>query len=136
MRLDTTDIRKIIRGYIVQFGMPVCYTEDLPDGELKEQRAVIATSSMDYGKIWASCIVTVSICVPDLQPNMADLTTLAKHEGKAVALFRDGIVGEYHGDSYSVSLKGNAIENDSSLRCHYVALKLVFETLNVINKTK
>lgn len=115
------------------FGMVVCYGEDLPDGELTEERAAIATSSGEPGKIWDGCIVSVSLCVPDLTNGVASLSRLSELESDALRMFIDGITGEWNGDHYLITLQKHGIEADTQMRCHYVALKLLFETLNIKN---
>ena len=133
MNITTTDIRKILYRTLSPFGLPILYKEDIPQGEITEDRIIVVTSDEGYGKIWATCIVTISICVPDPTPNEANLTKLSEYENTFVGLFRDGIVGSYNGDNYSIVLQNNGIDGDKQFRCHYVNLKLSFEVLNVKN---
>lgn len=133
MHLTTADIRRIMRRTLLHFGMEVCYGEDLPKGELAEERAAIAMSNAKPGKIWDDCIVTISLCVPDIESGVASLTRLAELETEALQMFTDGIVGEWNEDHYFITLKHHGIEADAQMRCHYVSLKLLFETLNIKN---
>lgn len=133
MHLTTTDIRRIMYRTLQVFGMEVCYGEDLPEGELTEERAAIATSSGEPGKIWEDCMVTISLCVPDLASGVAALTRLDELEKAALQLFADGITGEWNGNHYLISLQKHGVEADKQIRCHYVSIKVLFETLNVKN---
>lgn len=133
MHLTTADIRRIMFRKLQAFGMDVCYGEDLPEGELTEEHAAIATSGSEAGKIWADCIVTISLCVPDLTSGVAALSRLAELEAIALQEYGDGVVGEWNDDHYLITLQRHAIEADKQMRCHYVSLKLLFETLNVKN---
>lgn len=45
----------------------------------------------------------------------------------------DIVTDENLADNYLVSLQKHGIEKDAQMRCHYVSLKILFETLNVIN---
>lgn len=131
MSITTADIRRIMYGILSPLGLPVHYKEDIPKGEITDERIIIVTSGEGYGKIWATCIVTISICVPDPTPNVANLTRLSYYEDEALKMFKDSIVGGYKGDNYVISLQKNGIEEDRQMRCHYVNLKLSFEVLNV-----
>lgn len=131
MNITTTDIRKIMRGILNSIGLPIYYKDDLPNEEIDNDRIIIVTSGEGYGKIWATTIVTTSICVPDPAPNVANLTRLSEYERISLSMFRDGIVGIYNGDNYSISLLKNGTDEDRQMKCHYVSLKLSFEVLNV-----
>lgn len=131
MSITTADIRRIMYGILSQWGLPIHYKEDLPMGEITDERIIIVTSGEGYGKIWTTCIVTISICVPDPTPNVANLTKLDVYEKQSIKMFKDGMVGDYKGDNYVISLQKNGIEEDRQMKCHYVNLKLSFEVLNV-----
>ena len=132
MKLTTTDIKKIVRRIVKPLNIDTYYSEDLPKGEITQERCVIATSSDKYGKVWADCIVTISLCVPDITTNVANLSRLSQLEKAAVEMLHSGIVGEYNDESYYIELTSNSIENDTQFKCHYVGIKLMFETLNII----
>lgn len=131
MSITTADIRRIMYGILSSWGLPIHYKEDLPMGEITDERIIIVTSGEGYGKIWTTCIVTISICVPDPTPNDANLTKLDVYEKQSIKMFKDGMVGDYKGDNYVISLQKNGIEEDRQMKCHYVNLKLSFEVLNV-----
>lgn len=131
--MTTANIRRVLRRILQPIGPKVCFPEDLPQGELSGERTVIAVSSNAPGKYFASCIATVSLCVPDLSKGVAALSRLGELEKTAVEMFADGVEGDFGDDNYYISLKAHSIEDDAQLRCHYVCLKLLFETLNVMN---
>lgn len=133
MQLTTADIRRILHRALKPLGMDICYAEDLPEGELTKERAAIAVSGSELGKVWADCIASISLCVPDLKNGTASLTRLGKLEKAALEIFSDGFADSYGVDNYLVSLQKHGIEKDAQMRCHYVSLKILFETLNVIN---
>lgn len=133
MNITTAEIRKAVKDSIGHLGLQVYYAEDLPSGEITQERAVIVTSSDSFGNIWSTCLVTLSVCVPDLAPRVANLSRLNKLERIIQATFHDGYVGSKGDDDYCISLDKIGIEYDTQFKCHFVNAKLVFKTLNVKN---
>lgn len=131
MNLTVTDIKIVMRGIAESFGMTnIVFPEELPLGEISEERTIIATSKESMGKIWASCIVTMSVLVPDVSNGIANLSRIRAIEQKLLPEFREGVVGSTNGNDYSVTLQDISVEADVKLRCHYVCIKLMFDILN------
>ena len=51
-------------------------------------------------------------------------------EKQAQKLF-DGVTGRYDGTTYHYSIDTIGTEEDTSLKCHYVNVRILFEVLNV-----
>lgn len=131
MNLTVTDIKIVMRGIAETLGLTnVVFPEEIPLGEISEERTVIATSKESMGKIWASCIVTMSVLVPDVGSGIANLSRIHSLEQSLLPEFREGMVGSRTGNDYSVTLQDISVEADAKLRCHYVCIKLMFEILN------
>lgn len=109
--------------------LPDDNSDEIPSGELKEERIVIHVKSQAPGTYWRKSFNEVNILVPRVA-NRPDRIRLEEIEQKAMNLF-DGAVGEYGGSTYSYSVYRIGSKTDKALRCEYVNVRILFEVLNV-----
>ena len=135
--IATTDIGNILYRDCKAFGIGEVYQKgkippipDDPDYRLEMERIAIRTKSQIPGKYWKKGFVEVNLCVPDIEPDTANLIRLAELERKALKIL-DDVVGSYDGTTYRYSIDSIGTEADTALKCHYVNVRILFETLNV-----
>lgn len=128
--ITPTDIANILYRDCKVFGIDIVPDGSTIVGVLKSERIVIHAKKQQSGKVWKKSFVEVNICVPDLQHNEANTIRLNELERMANKLLGD-IVGEYDGTNYHYSIETIGMEQDASLKCHYVNVRLLFEVLNV-----
>ncbi len=104
-------------------------SDEIPSGEVKEERVVIHPKSQKPGTYWRKSFNEVNIFVPRIS-GRADRIRLEKLEHEAMKLF-DGIVGSYQNITYSYSVDSIGTMTDDALRCEYVNCRILFEVLNV-----
>ncbi len=104
-------------------------SEEIPSGEVKEERVVIHPKSQKPGTYWRKSFNEVNILVPRIS-GRADRIRLEELEHEAMKLF-DGIVGNYQNVTYSYSVDSIGTMTDDALRCEYVNARVLFEVLNV-----
>lgn len=126
----TTDIGNILYRDCKAFGIEVYQKGNIHDGEVTTERVIIRTKSQTPSKYWKKGFVEVNLCVPDIEPNTANLIRLAELEREAMKIL-DEVVGSYDGTTYRYSIDSIGIEADTALKCHYVNVRLLFEVLNV-----
>lgn len=132
----TTDIGNILYQDCKAFGIEEIYRNgnispipNDPDYRLKTERVVIRTKSQSPGRYWKKGFVEVNLCVPDAQPDVANLLRLAEIERQAMTILRSS--GSYDGSFYRYSIESIGMEADTALKCHYVNVRILFEVLNV-----
>lgn len=128
--ITPTDIANMLYRDCKVFGIDVVPDGRTIVGAIKSERIVIHAKKQQPGKIWKKSFAEVNICVPDLQPNEANTIRLNELEKQSQELF-DGITGRYDGTTYHYSIESIGIEEDTSLKCHYVNVRILFEVLNV-----
>lgn len=126
----TTDIGNILYRDCKAFGIEVYQKGNIPSGEVTTERVIIRTKSQTPSKYWKKGFVEVNICVPDIEPNTADLIRLSELERRANVLL-DDVTSSYDGSTYTYSIDSIGIEADTALKCHYVNVRVLFEVLNV-----
>lgn len=126
----TTDIGNILYRDCKAFGMEVYQKGNLPDGEMTTERAIIRVKPQTLGKYWKKGFVEVNLCVPDIEIDTANLIRLGELERQAMKVF-DDVVDSYDGTNYRYSIDSIGIEADTALKCHFVNVRILFETLNV-----
>lgn len=126
----TTDIANILYQDCKAFGIEVCQKGNIPDGEVTTERVIIRTKSQTPSKYWKKGFVEVNLCVPDIEPDTANLIRLAELEREAMKIL-DDVVSSYDGTTYRYSIDSIGTEADTALKCHYVNVRLLFEVLNV-----
>ncbi len=104
-------------------------SEEIPSGEVKEERVVIHPKSQKPGTYWRKSFNEVNILVPRIS-GRANRIRLEKLEHEAMKLF-DGIVGSYQNVTYSYSVDSIGTMTDDAMRCEYVNARVLFEVLNV-----
>lgn len=102
-------------------------TDDIPSGNVTEERVTIHVKAISPQAIFKKCFVEVNWCVPDDEG-------VINHErlGEVERQMSDYLesVGEYDDTYYRYSIESEEIIK-SELRCHYVNMRLLFEILNV-----
>lgn len=126
----TTDIGNILYRDCKAFGIEVYQKGNIPDGGVTTERIIIRTKSQSPSKYWKKGFVEVNLCVPDIEPDMANLIRLSELERQAMSIL-DDVVSSYDGTRYRYSIDSIGTEADTALKCHYVNVRILFETLNV-----
>ena len=125
----TTDIANILYRDCGAFGIDIVPQGKTLVGQLKAERIVIHSKKQQPGKYWKKSFAEVNLCVPDLNENEANSTRLQELEREAMKRF--DTVGSYDGTTYQYSVESIGTEEDKSLNCHYVNVRVLFEVLNV-----
>ena len=138
----TGDVANIIYKDCQAFGIPdvrkkpnIVPDDDKAGTGLTAERIVIIAKQQETGTYWKKGFVEVNICVPDNKSGTAKTTRLGALERQAAQLFKEGseVVGSYDGTYYMYSISSiNGCEEDKSLKCHFVNVRLLFEVLNTI----
>lgn len=104
-------------------------SDEIPTGEVKDERIVIIPKSQGPGTYWRKSFNEVNILVPRIanRPNRIRLEEL---EQQAMTLLDDA-VGHYANITYSYSVQSIGPKTDDSLHCEYVNVRILFEVLNV-----
>ncbi|MBQ7211613.1 MAG: hypothetical protein IJS19_02915 [Muribaculaceae bacterium] len=127
--IATTDIANIIAEGCSAFGLPIFQVGNVERGEITSERIVIVPKPQNEGKFWRKCFVEVNICVPDDDIG-ADLQRLNELEKSAYSHFKRYTVGNYDGTPYRYKKDSIGIEEDTQMKCHYVNVRVLFESLN------
>lgn len=126
----TTDIGNILYRDCKAFGIEVYQKGNIPSGEVTIERVIIRTKSQSPETYWKKGFVEVNLCVPDIKPDTANLIRLGELERQAYSVL-DDVVSYYDGTRYRYSIDSIGTEADTALKCHYVNVRILFETLNV-----
>ena len=126
----TTDIGNILYRDCKAFGIEVYQKGNIPDGEITTERVIIWTKEQSQETYWKKGFVEVNLCVPDIEPNIANLVRLAEFERQAMKIL-DDMVGSYDGTTYRYSIDSIGTEADIALKCHHVNVRVLFKVLNV-----
>lgn len=118
------DSANIIYGLVKGFGLPVYHGWNNSDAD----RIVITTHKQEREKQWMKNFVDVNLVVKDID-NEAKLAVLKGYERTLHDFFYEDIVGEKDGCGYIIELKSIGIEEDASLKSHFVNCKLLFSAL-------
>ncbi len=132
--ITTTDIANIIVKDCRIFDLPVYQKGNIPEGKIDKERIhVISHNDQTPGKYWEKSYIEVNICVPDRNDKgCADLIRLNELERQAKIYFKSFHTDIFDSTRYRYSPGRIGIEEDGSLGCHYVNVKLLFETLNTL----
>lgn len=125
----TTDIGNILYRDCKAFGIEVYQKGNISAGEVTTERVIIRTKSQSPETYWKKGFVEVNLCVPDTQPDVANLIRLGELERQAMTILRSS--GSYDGSFYRYSIENIGTEADTALKCHYVNVRILFEVLNV-----
>lgn len=127
--ITSTDIANILYRDCGVFGITIVPDGETVIGELTDERIVIHSKSQQPNTYWKKSYAEVNLCVPDMK-DTADTIRLNELQRKAHEAL-DGVVGVYDGTAYRYSIYTSGMEEDSTLKCHYVNVRLLFEVLNV-----
>lgn len=129
--ITSEDIALIIAEDLKGFGMAIYTKGHIPvKGIEKNGRIVIIPKTNDDGTIFDKCFVEVNFNLPDVNEE-ADYR-LDKIERDAYKLLRKGKAGKFEDQWYNISFSSRSREEDTQLKCHYVHIQLLFETLNTL----
>lgn len=124
-----TDIANILYRDCQPFGIDIVPHGKKLTGPMKSERIVIHAKKQQPGTYWKKSFVEVNLCVPDLKENEANTIRLNELERQANEVFGD-VVNSYDGTYYKYSIDSIGTEEDTSLKCHYVNVRILFEVLN------
>lgn len=128
--ITTTDIGDILFRDCQTFGLDVFRKGNIPDGDVVSERIVIIPKPQTPNKYWKKSFIEVNFCVPYLVGQKAALARLGELERNA-RMTLNGVTGEYDGTRYRYSISSVGVEEDTLLKCYYVNVRLLFQTLNV-----
>lgn len=129
--ITTEDMALIISEYLGTFDMPIFVKGHIPFGKVgNDGRITIIPKADSDGKVFNKCFVEVNFILPDVDGEAN--FRLDDVERAAYAAFKDGMAGQYNEQYYDISYSRRSREEDTGLKCHYVHLQLLFQTLNVI----
>ena len=126
----TTDIANILYRDCKSFEIDIVPSGETLTGELRSERIVIHAKKQQPGTYWKKSFAEVNLCVPDLSENEANTIRLNELEREAMKHF-DDVVSTYDGTTYRYSIESIGTEADTSLKCHFVNVRILFEVLNV-----
>lgn len=126
--ITNTDVANILVRDCEKFGISVYQKGNIPDGEIQKDRITIHVKDNTTGQYWNKGFVEVNLCTPDKQ-GKANLIRLQELEHIAIGSMSS--VGEYDDSYYRYSIYSHGLEEDSSMKCHYINVRLLFEVLNV-----
>jgi len=102
------------------------------DGLQKEMLEIFVKKESD-GQRWLPRFVDVNVCVPDFTSGRQNAPRLEALERIAGGLFGKAYIsGILNGSRYRFKRESIGIEQDKPLKCHYVNVRILFETINVI----
>ena len=132
--ITTTDIGNILYRDATALGLDVYQGDNIPQGDVTEERVHIHVRRIQHETIWKKCFVNINVLVPDINEyGNEDLVRLQELERECYSLFKSN-TGEYDGTCYTYSLDEIGIEAERDLRCHFVSVRILFEQLNLIGK--
>lgn len=128
-----TDIANKLHEIATEIGISEVYQSDnTPFGEVKSERVIVSVGENFSGSIWDELTAVVNVCVPDIDKNgTADLIRLQEAEKKVCKVFNDMQVFQLGEDWISVEWRTSSIEENASLKCHYIHVVLSVKTLNI-----
>lgn len=126
--ITTTDVANILVMDCKKYGIEVYQKGNIPTGELKKDRITIHAKASTTGQYWNKGFVEVNLSTPDKQ-GKANLVRLNELEKLAINTMYS--VGEFNGSCYRYSIYSHGMEEDASMKCHYINVRLLFEVLNI-----
>lgn len=120
------DTQNIIYSIVKGLGLPVIQGDT--KSHSKVPRVVVHAHKQEREKQYMKNFLDVNIVFSDVA-NEAQRARLKEYERRIKDMFYEDIVGTYEGSGYVVELKSLGIEEDSTLKSHYVNCKLLFSTL-------
>lgn len=99
---------------------------------INEEIIVVHVKKQSPDTIFERGFVEVNICVPDFKSGERNRPRLQVLERMAEGMLKTAIVGEFDGTSYRYSKDSIGIEKETSLKCNYVNVRLLFEIHNIV----
>ena len=125
--ITTGDIENILYSDLKKFGFKQYKKNAIKNGKIDSERLIVICGALEEGGIWSRAFVNVNVCVPDYK-DMANTKRLTEIE----RIFKQvSAVNKYDGSTYRYSVRSTSQEEDSDLECHFVNIRILFETLNV-----
>lgn len=129
--ITSSDIANIIYRDCKVFGLDIVPDGETIVGELKTERIAIHTKEPQESDYWWKSYVEVNICVPDLK-NKSNRVRLDELQAQAYSIwYNKTVTGEYNDTRYKYTLYTSSQLEESTLKCHYVNVRLLFQVLNV-----
>ena len=136
--ITKADIENILLDVCEPFGItdittePPTLDDKTGDGLSKEMLEIFVNKEGD-GKLWLPRFADVNVCIPDFKSGRQNAPRLEEVERIAGQLFpKTYVSGVLYGSRYRFKRDSIGIEQDKPLRCHYVNVRILFETINVI----
>ena len=128
--ITTTEIGNIIFKEVKS--LTTAYHEDcFPEEEVTHERVVIIVKDNVPETYWLKCFVEVNFLVPDIG-NQKDRKRLGEIERSVIPLLKQKS-GMFDGTTYTYRINSYGVHKDSDLRCHFLNVRLLFNTKNIIN---
>ena len=136
--ITKADIENILLDVCEPFGIadvttePPTLDDKKGDGLQKEMLEIFVKKESD-GQRWLPRFVDVNVCIPDFKSGKQNAPRLEAVEKIAGGLFGKAYTsGIQDGFRYRFKRESIGIEQDRPLKCHYVNVRILFETINVI----
>jgi hypothetical protein len=113
------------------FSLPCFQRGNVPQGEITTDRIIIYPKVQQDISIWKESFVEVNICVPDIAPDTANLVRLNEVERIAREHLKYKC-SEYDNTLYRYKIDTIGLEQDQEMKCHYVNISILFETINTL----
>lgn len=127
MMITEGDTANIVYGLCKQLGLPVLQGGNA--GRFSEgERVVVHAHRQERERKYLKNFLEVNIIVPD-EAGEARTKALKEYERRVQDMFYEDIVGVYGGHGYVIELKSLGIEEEASLKSHFINCKLLFSTL-------
>jgi len=134
MTVTTADIYKAVYTLLRNGSVATIWSgENMPEGEVEQERVVVHVKDISYGRTWSKCFVEVNVVVPDLKKSMANLVRLETLEREYSTLLSQG-TGVVEGVRYRLKRDRVSVIASSQLKAHYVNCRLLFEFLNTLEQ--
>jgi hypothetical protein len=136
--ITKADIENIILDVCEPLGITDVTTEpptldDKTGDGLKGEKLEIFVKKEGDGTRWLPRFVDVNVCIPDFTSGLQNAPRLEAVEKIAGGLFDKAYAsGIMDGSRYRFKRESIGIEQDKPLKCHYVNVRVLFETINVI----
>lgn len=91
-------------------------------------RVVVHAHRQEREKQYLKNFLEVNVIAEDIA-NEAQTAVLKEYEQRLQELFYEDLVGEYKGCGYIIELKSLGMEEDATLKSHFINCKLLFSTL-------
>lgn len=130
--IGVSDIGNIVyRDCKQAFGLECYQKGNVPQGEITTERVIIYPKVQQDISIWKESFVEVNLCVPDIAPNTANLVRLNELERIAREQLRYK-TDVYDDTLYRYKIDTIGLEQDQEMKCHYINVTLLFETINTL----